>query len=204
MGADGRRVPLAAVLAAKQLQSGEEASAAKAARVCAPVIRAVRASVVAVRASVVGCPSTSWLLLLPLCIMPHHTQAPPAFLLRRTSSSSAAHCLTRSSGEHVRCLCLCWQQQGTCSSFPLHLQLLFPPTPAAAATNHRRCFPLRTHSSPHIIQSQLQEVLSAVAYADYPHAWPGLLEAALGLLTSNVSERRGAGSGPGWLGLVLG
>jgi hypothetical protein len=49
------------------------------------------------------------------------------------------------------------------------------------------CF-LRLCSAPHIIQSQLQEVLGAVVYADFPDAWPGLLDTIMGHLTSNVSS----------------
>lgn len=41
-------------------------------------------------------------------------------------------------------------------------------------------------SAPHIIQTQLQEVLGAVVYSDFPEAWPGLLETIMGHLTSNV------------------
>jgi hypothetical protein len=44
-------------------------------------------------------------------------------------------------------------------------------------------------SAPHIIQSQLQEVLTTVVYCDYPQEWPGLLEAVMAHLTSGVSER---------------
>lgn len=43
-------------------------------------------------------------------------------------------------------------------------------------------------SAPHIVQSQLQEVLGAVVYADFPEAWPGLLDTIMGHLTSNVSN----------------
>jgi hypothetical protein len=46
----------------------------------------------------------------------------------------------------------------------------------------------RVCSSPHIIQSQLQQVLASVVYSDYPQAWPGLLEAVMGHLTSNVGR----------------
>lgn len=42
-------------------------------------------------------------------------------------------------------------------------------------------------SAPRIIQTQLQEVLGSVVYADFPEAWPGLLESIMGHLTSNVS-----------------
>jgi hypothetical protein len=44
-------------------------------------------------------------------------------------------------------------------------------------------------SAPHIIQSQLQEVLTTVVYCDYPQQWPKLLEAVMGHLTSGVSWR---------------
>jgi hypothetical protein len=43
-------------------------------------------------------------------------------------------------------------------------------------------------SAPHIIQSQLQEVLGAVIYSDFPEQWPTLLDSIMGHLTSNVSK----------------
>lgn len=46
-----------------------------------------------------------------------------------------------------------------------------------------------TRRAPHIIQSQLSEVMTTVVYSDYPQAWPGLLEAVMAHLTSNVSRR---------------
>ena len=51
--------------------------------------------------------------------------------------------------------------------------------------------------APHVIQSQLVEVAGTVVYADFPEAWPGLLEALLGHLTSNVRGWRG---GAGFVG----
>ena len=42
--------------------------------------------------------------------------------------------------------------------------------------------------APHIIQSQLSEVITTVVYCDYPQAWPGLLEGVMAHLTSNVSR----------------
>lgn len=41
--------------------------------------------------------------------------------------------------------------------------------------------------APHLIQSQLNEVMTTVVYCDYPEAWTGLLEAVMSHLTSNVS-----------------
>lgn len=43
-------------------------------------------------------------------------------------------------------------------------------------------------SAPHIIQSQLQEVLGAVIYSDFPEQWPTLLDSIMGHLTSNVRK----------------
>lgn len=45
-------------------------------------------------------------------------------------------------------------------------------------------------SAPHIIQSQLAEVLTTIVYCDYPQKWPTLLEAVMGHLTSNVRAQR--------------
>ncbi|KAF8071226.1 SAD2 [Scenedesmus sp. PABB004] len=44
-------------------------------------------------------------------------------------------------------------------------------------------------TAPHIIQSQLSEVMSTVVYCDYPEAWPGLLEAVMKNLTANDQSR---------------
>jgi hypothetical protein len=57
-----------------------------------------------------------------------------------------------------------------------------------------RLLRLLSCSAPHIIQSQLQEVLTTVVYCDYPQHWPGLLEAVMGHLTSAVSGRCGSSS----------
>lgn len=49
--------------------------------------------------------------------------------------------------------------------------------------------PVPACSTPHIIQSQLQEVLGSVVYSDFPQAWPTLLDTIMGHLTSNVSSQ---------------
>eukprot|EP00879_Flechtneria_rotunda_P022091 GHRR01023309.1.p1 GENE.GHRR01023309.1~~GHRR01023309.1.p1 ORF type:complete len:1020 (+),score=395.54 GHRR01023309.1:417-3476(+) len=46
---------------------------------------------------------------------------------------------------------------------------------------------------PHIIQSQLNEVLITIVYCDYPEAWPGLLETTMAHLTSNEEARMHGG-----------
>eukprot|EP00878_Enallax_costatus_P046967 GHUV01057304.1.p1 GENE.GHUV01057304.1~~GHUV01057304.1.p1 ORF type:complete len:796 (+),score=306.27 GHUV01057304.1:175-2562(+) len=43
--------------------------------------------------------------------------------------------------------------------------------------------------APHIIQSQLSEVMTTVVYCDYPQAWPGLLETVMAHLTSSDHGR---------------
>lgn len=52
------------------------------------------------------------------------------------------------------------------------------------------CSTVHCCRAPHIIQSQLVEVMSTLVYCDYPAAWPGLLEAVMVHLTSNVSKAR--------------
>uniref|UniRef100_A0A383WBL3 Importin N-terminal domain-containing protein n=1 Tax=Tetradesmus obliquus TaxID=3088 RepID=A0A383WBL3_TETOB len=44
-------------------------------------------------------------------------------------------------------------------------------------------------SAPHIVQSQLQEVLTTVVYCDYPQHWPQLLETVMAHLTSGDQPR---------------